>query len=1396
MSIDLRLEKAIHPVTALTFLTLDRPYLLAGEGQYLRIFDHKTSTPLSRHCIFNSETIHGISCSKKQDLGHSTSAKLLIWGARSLSFIELRLQESATTTPICLHVVSPEFRADDWILHVCFGPSDINLTTNSAIPEAVLVTAHNKLRSVAIRDGTLQNAQLLGSGPYSLLYSAHISWSNEVDGRHQIFVAAGTVFGEIHLWAVQCALDWGSVESLPCRSFEGHQGSVFGVRISDKVNVVNGSSGRLLASCSDDRTICIWNISHDVGMNILDESGRCLASTMAHVSRIWSVQFLYSQTGSLGVISFGEDGTAQIWLLRPRSGLEIPNEMRKEKPLELVHLASYRYHSGKNIWAACVLEEQNYATVFATGGADGRIVSCATASQSPGAVGKTISCQAAFHRLEITTDWLTNTATTREVVFKSLEGHWQLSRSIKSSLSPLPSGTFTGRADMKRRSATDADFDDEYLYSEEGDFEAERGLTMKARRQYVYRYNHKVDGITIWFVNMDDCASVVNVFHNLEFTIDETISYREKSKNGSVIITAKGHHLCTRDEYKVQYQFVMMGEDLRDWTIEYTVKGPEKDYVASAKYSRFSPEDEHQQSHTLFRNLSESDGQIERKRPSADAFKNYVWSTESEFLTTTEQGYVQIGKIEEEHGPTKSLEIGAKIIWTSIGPIDNLRSSCMLTSLPSLGACFLAGGDGDIFRYQQHFSSLRFIAACQQKPAYLKAQEIGVDKEEVDNNTETWERVFGVPDQSWSRTWISLVSVGRSSDHVVITSTPCDMPEDMRDSRQISFRLPNGFLVTSSCVIDRALLIILGSRNGAICICDPSRNDCTTMASSLTSVYFGIHGQDAITDIRMVPDSNALINPRELWILTTGRDGKFAAHLIRIFEEVKGFRAFKLKTYNESTLPFGPNIEGSHFDTSNGDLLLWGFRSKEFVVWNETKRIETMSVECGGAHRYWGFLPLNNGQGAGNFVWTKASVCHVYAQARSSHQVLQHGGHGREIKSITVSPDRECSAARKVQFVATGAEDTAIKIFQYTFKSGYRCLRTITKHTTGIQKLQWSGSQGQYLYSAAGCEEFFIWEMASLPTLGTGITCRASCPPVTSDKDLRIMDFCTLDTCVAGDAARESFVQLIAMVYSDSSVRIFEFCHTPREGYSLSLVLDASYTSHCLTKVTFLQYSKSLYLCTASTDGHLAFWAVGQALSEHGFRISENCSILSDKNLRSNSPTKVFSWQNRIPVHQNSIKSLIHVEMTSTEHLIVTGGDDQALGFNTITCDDLASAEHDKHGPRHATLLLPNVHASAVTGIALVSKKLVEPGITMYCLVTVGDDQRLKMWEIVQDDIESYGVEGFSIRIQSDVYTSIADASALKTSMVPHGELTKVFVAGVGMETWVVGGGVLKQEKE
>jgi Family of unknown function (DUF6314) len=160
-------------------------------------------------------------------------------------------------------------------------------------------------------------------------------------------------------------------------------------------------------------------------------------------------------------------------------------------------------------------------------------------------------------------------------IFRSLQGDWSLQRSLISSIATYPSGTFRGGAKFYPRAPTEPEYDAEYLYFEEGDFETENGLKFRANRRYVHRYNEAKDSLSVWFVKADN-KTVDYLFHELEILPAE----------GGSGWRARAHHLCIADTYDVKYEFRFRGVSIEEWTLAYSVKGPQKDYRIESVYRR------------------------------------------------------------------------------------------------------------------------------------------------------------------------------------------------------------------------------------------------------------------------------------------------------------------------------------------------------------------------------------------------------------------------------------------------------------------------------------------------------------------------------------------------------------------------------------------------------------------------------------------------------------------------------------------------------------------------------------------------------------------------------------------------------------------------------------------
>ncbi|KAL6716609.1 WD repeat-containing protein 6 [Lecanora helva] len=1386
----IRHESFLLPVTALTFCQLNRLYLLSGEGHDLKIFDSANTKLLFTERVFENAVIRGIAYCHLLS-GDTDRARILIWGGQSTCVIDISDAPSGSNTQaIRVNSVVQELRLNDRILDGCFQDHDSNTgALGDSQANAFFITAHNQLLKISLcLDSsseyriTSNGVSQIALGSRLLLYSAHLVWSQ----NGSILIAAGTVFGEVILWSCDVSSLGHEASPVLHHVFVGHEGSVFGVRISNC-----GKDGkRILASCSDDRTIRVHAIDTSNAEKVLprmdadtvesgdwinrslenyrqDGSDGCLATIMGHASRIWGLRFLCCSRNLRKLISHGEDGTAQVWSFTCGDRSHTPHLGNAGKDFKLSHESTFSYHTGKNLWALAVHRETPDAIIVASGGADGRISTYTPDLRKGGCIGNACSCRFTIEEASAISDQIaeesvqtqtTPTPTLTKQLFDSLEGSWNLSRSIDSRLLSYPSGNFTGTTFFEKRSPSDRTFAAEYLYSEKGDFMTVSGVTMEATRQYVYRYDGSSDVISVWFVKPNDGSTVDYFFHSLDFSSLAWGDPNGSKDNGQGEVIAKGHHLCNEDSYSSEYDFQLEDFRLNQWSLKYRVAGPKKDYTTVAVYTHDIGPGEQTSDASSKRGTHNAQGPVlpNSLKSWPDTFKTYSWIDETTFLASTQTGDLREASL--YFSQRTGQEVAA---WRHVGYHTSLQSSCLAASIPDQHVTFLTGLDGTILLYRHGDKILQPVYSLSRKAGFLKAQHVSALGD-------------GVPAKLSGWTIVSVFATRLGS--VEATALFFKSQEEFLDISSLTTAtliLPLGFVVTSSCFINQQGIFVLGSRSGDLVIYTIRANhSLSSMIWSYRGLYNKIHGSEAVSAVEYIPADLQLAG--HTCILTAGRDGTYAIHQLSPSTSDESELQISLDTLHIGTLPFGPNIEG--LCIARGDLFLWGFRSTDFVVWNESQKMEHMSVTCGGAHRNWAYYHNVDEIGESKFVYTKASACHIYTQAKASHKVFQYGAHGREIKAMAISPPIMREDRLQARYLATGAEDTAIRLFNTnTPNEEKKCLAVLTKHTTGLQKLHWSPN-GRHLFSAAGCEEFYVWRVQPAPLVTIGVVCEAKCPLATAEGDLRIMDFAVIAMSVNNGSLKGDPDYLLSMAYSDSSIRIFSY---RTHDKAFTLLSQGIYTTHCLTQISYIHTQDMLSICTGSADGHLAFWPL---------------PFTSNANKDPTQPS-TLTPTHKLRTHQSSILSLLCIPLSSPSSttLLITSGDDGAISLLRLPHSYLSHLTPNSLTP---TLLLkiPKAHAGAVTALAYLgptttttnSKKIKETHTT-YHFASISPDQRLKTWR-VSIDFEIDGVEGVDVRKVGDVGTGVADASAVEVcSRGREGEM-RVWVVGVGMEGWGVGG--------
>ncbi|KAM0564575.1 hypothetical protein ACHAPJ_000789 [Fusarium lateritium] len=670
-----------------------------------------------------------------------------------------------------------------------------------------------------------------------------------------------------------------------------------------------------------------------------------------------------------------------------------------------------------------------------------------------------------------------------------------------------------------------------------------------------------------------------------------------------------------------------------------------------------------------------------------EIFSRYDFISEDRVLVTTNWGRLILGTFRPN------------IEWREIDLDDDLNAefqTCYTLKTIGEGAAILGTTSGKLYYY----SEAQGVTLIGSVPG--KVFNISLLSSSAEGPTELIVHLHGTSDSQY-------FSIDWRTGAVVATA----------DIRGIDSRF-----VAMSAARFKSDLIALGSRHGFLALLRQTGNEFRPV------LHFRFNTRDAITGLVPLPTTDGQKAP--LYFLATSRDTKY-----RIYEVEDLGEEVRLHLQHEVAAPSGADIEGGWFtQDASPELVLYGFKSKNFIVWNETRREEIASIDCGGSHRTFTLAHDLIDHNRVRFGYTRATKFYVFSQHTPMHRPLRYGTHGREIRALSANG----------QYIATGAEDTTVRVWEYeepqsTQKGNgnLRCVASTKLHISGLQKIHWVGED--YLLSSAGFEEFFVWSVRRLDSRykGLGIMCEAILDDKSPASDLRIMDF---DACKVDNGSI-----IITMVLSDSTLKTYRY--TPGAGFHL--LARMSYTGACITQIRHLGVDENgLSALTASTDGHLTTWEA----SIDGSEVSSHVLVQV------------------APVHQSSIKAL-DLHSTPEGFLVLTGGDDNGLGVTT-----LAPMSHDAGNRRYTTSsrgIVRKAHAAAINGLVLVRRGEETFGIS------VSNDQRVKVWRVQPNNV----------KLIADAYSGVADLGdiAIIGKHIIGGnavsdEKLQVVLAGVGAEVW------------
>ncbi|KAI9659725.1 MAG: hypothetical protein M1831_003623 [Alyxoria varia] len=744
-----------------------------------------------------------------------------------------------------------------------------------------------------------------------------------------------------------------------------------------------------------------------------------------------------------------------------------------------------------------------------------------------------------------------------------------------------------------------------------------------------------------------------------------------------------------------------------------------------------------------------------------DKFKSYSFVCDDGLLMVTSYGHVLFGKIQ---APTSDMSDGipANIFWTYITTCPDLGNSSLVVGVPVASIGFFTGASGKVYSFNSMTHVTAELIDVHSKPRAILADYVSL----LGPNSNLI--CLFVSDSSGAARLL-LMRENQLEDKQSIFSSLI-VPVGKQDA-----------IFSMKCHSARSgcLRLFLGTRTGKVMMYTWSeqveRSNPGSDDFKLNKTCIWTSHEDSITSLLVYESTLCDMGGPCQYLLTTARDGSYAIHKIEA-SDIDPTPVLMHRAYP----PLGPNLEGAYFDNVNQHLILYGFRGIDFVGHDEALRKDVFTVDAGGAHRAWAFKPHTSSDGSLSliFAWTRAGKLHFILPRNHGSHTFKSGGHGREIKACAIRPGQQRGCDGFKQIVATGAEDTHIRLFEHshlsglTERSGLDCISILTKHNTGVQQLQWS-EDGDYLFSGGGCEEFFVWRIRRMPLLKVGVVCEASLNSSNHVSDLRItgVDVGSLD--LFRDVMDHSTRRFkILLGFSNSTLRLYELSLSNSEG-SWSQIWSSSYTSCCLTKSQFLaptmnephgvsknRTAHSDNILGAATDGHLV------VLYPYA----------------SSTPPPAFQ------VHQNSIKALDKVSLPTTDpqksvHVVLSGGDDNVLAITILTFDNTSTKgdttssarfsahERNEHqSVSRETVILPRAHAASVSAVKILPSSYSDSihgdeqhDTNRYRLsvASAGTDQYIKLWNVT---IDANDPRAHTIDVQraGKLFTPVADVSDME----------------------------------
>lgn len=379
------------------------------------------------------------------------------------------------------------------------------------------------------------------------------------------------------------------------------------------------------------------------------------------------------------------------------------------------------------------------------------------------------------------------------------------------------------------------------------------------------------------------------------------------------------------------------------------------------------------------------------------------------------------------------------------------------------------------------------------------------------------------------------------------------------------------------------------------------------------------------------------------------------------------------------------------------DTFILGFSGNTFVMWDYKNRTSMYEKECGGGHRSWDFLKFEKYI---HYVFIKDK--NIFCELIDTNSLLPvdlvEGLHANEInslKSITLGSDK---------FLVSGGEDTNLKICKIKQPS-LETLHNRKFHLSNIRTIEVISFKNQHMiFSAGGRAQIILWRF--VVNLDNSTSCNQissyHAPLQSENSEMRIMDL---------HLWQNENTLYIFTACSNGYIKIFYL----DDDFNIILKHDVFYKLKCVTKIKGFDS----IIASMATDGELVFWN-------------------KDQMIDSVDVTPVISKR----AHQSGINSFSYKQISTNNHIILTGGDDNAIILNLLSVTKNNGKLYIKVKEVFKDV---GAHCAQITGTKILDDYF----------LTVSIDQRLSVYKW------SYSNDNISCKYLEKYQTAIADIQGL-----------------------------------